>query len=442
MVSKAVPSVHSAKQGKKSELPEKWAWVETSVWTDRMLAALENGVKGGKWFSLIDKISSVRTLTAAWEQVAANRGSAGVDRISIDRFREHSSRYLEELSKALREGSFRPQPVKRVYIPKGGGKMRPLGIPTVKDRIVQTALKMALEPIFENEFHSNSFGFRPGRGCKDALREVDHKLKAGHTYVVDADLSSYFDTIPHEALLRRVKEKVSDGRVLDLIQAFLDQDIMEGLKSWTPRSGTPQGAVISPLLSNLYLHELDMLINGAGYTMVRYADDFVILCQNKTEAEEALSLVQKWVEQNGLSLHPDKTQVGNASKPGEGFAFLGYRFEAGKRYVRKKSMASLRERIREKTKRSCGQSLDEIISKLNPMLKGWFEYFKHAHKYTFPSIDGFVRRRLRSILRRQRKRSRGTGRNYQDHKRWPNAFFARHGLFTMKEARVKVSQSR
>jgi len=442
MVSKAVPSVHNAKQGKKPELPEKWTWVETSVWTDRMLAALGNGVKGGKWFSLIDKISSVRTLTAAWEQVAANRGSAGVDRVSIDRFREHSSRYLEELSRVLREGSFRPHPVKRVYIPKGGGKMRPLGIPTVKDRIVQTALKMALEPIFENEFHSNSFGFRPGRGCKDALREVDHKIKAGHTYVVDADLSSYFDTIPHEALLRRVKEKVSDGRVLDLIQAFLDQDIMEDMKSWTPISGTPQGAVISPLLSNLYLHELDMLINGAGYTMVRYADDFVILCQNEIEAEDALSLVQKWVEQNGLSLHPEKTQVGDASKPGEGFAFLGYRFEAGKRYVRKKSMASLRERIRQKTKRSCGQSLDDIISRLNPMLKGWFEYFKHANKYTFPSIDGFVRRRLRSILRRQLKRSRGTGGNHLDHKRWPNAFFARHGLFTMKEARVKASQSR
>lgn len=441
-MSQTAPPVQKAKQGERPELGQRWAWVEASVWTDRMLAALENGVKGGKWFSLIDKIQSLRTLNAAWQQVAANKGAAGVDKVTLERFEENAGMYLEELSDDLRTGRYKPQAVKRVHIPKGEGKTRPLGIPTVKDRIVQTALKMALEPIFENEFHPNSFGFRPGRGCKDALRMVDGKLKEGYTWVVDADLSSYFDTIPHDALLRRVREEVSDGKVLELIQAFLFQDIMEQMESWTPMSGTPQGAVISPLLANIYLHELDRLVNGAGYTMVRYADDFVILCRSREEAEEALTLVREWVGHNGLSLHPDKTQTGDATKPGEGFDFLGYRFEAGRRYVRKKSMKSLRDRIRQKTKRTCGQSLERIIEGLNPMLRGWFEYFKHAYKRTFPWIDGFVRRRLRSILRRHRKRSKGTGRNLNDHKCWPNTFFADHGLFTMKEAHALACQSR
>lgn len=441
-MSRTAPSVHKAKQGEKPGLRQRWSWVEASIWTDRMLTALENGVKGGKWFSLIDKVHSLRTLNAAWQQVAANSGAAGVDKVSIQRFERDAGKYLEELSSDLRIGNYTPQPVKRVHIPKGGGKTRPLGIPTVKDRIVQTALKMALEPVFENEFHPNSFGFRPGRGCKDALRVVDHKLTEGNTWVVDADLSSYFDTIPHETLLRRVGEKVSDGKVLELIQAFLSQDIMEGMESWSPGSGSPQGAVISPLLANIYLHELDVLVNKAGYMMVRYADDFVILCQSREEAENALELVRKWVDQNGLSLHPDKTQLGDASKPGEGFVFLGYRFEAGRRYVCKKSMKSLQDRIRKKTKRSCGQSLESIISELNPMLRGWFEYFKHAYKRTFLQIDGFVRRRLRCILRRYRKKSKGTGRNLGDHKRWPNTFFAEQGLFTMKEAHVLACQSR
>src|SRR5918999_5439192 len=198
-----------------------WSWVEASVWNERMLAALENGVKGGKWFSLIDKVYRAQTLKAAWKKVKANRGAAGVDGQSVERFAVRAERYLEELGTALKRGTYQPQPVRRVEIPKGGGKIRPLGIPVVKDRIVQTALKLVLEPIFEREFEDSSYGFRPRRGCKDALREVERLLKEGYTHVVDADFDSYFDSIAYEPLMGEVSERISDGAVLDLIRAFL-----------------------------------------------------------------------------------------------------------------------------------------------------------------------------------------------------------------------------
>jgi len=425
-----------AKQG-----TEAGSWVEASIWTERMLAALENGVKGGKWFSLIDKVSRLRTLKIAWQKVAANKGSAGVDGQSVKRFGHRAAEYLQELSEALKSGSYRPQPVKRVEIPKGRGKTRPLGIPVVKDRIVQTALKMVMEPIFEKEFEESSFGFRPQRGCKDALREVDGLIKKGVTHVVDADLASYFDTIPHEALMASVQQRISDGQILELIGGYLKQDVISDLKRWTPVGGTPQGAVISPLLANLYLHPLDRLMREKGYHMIRYADDFVVMCPSAEAAQSALAEVRNWVEKNGLSLHPDKTHVGDCSVPGQGFEFLGYRFEAGKRWVRKKSVKALRERIRARTKRTRGDSVEHIIESVNPMLHGWFVYFKHANPYVFKSIDGYVRRRLRAILRKQQKRP-GMGHTHKDHQRWPNAYFAGHGLFTMSEAHALACRSR
>ena len=239
---------------------QEWEWVEASVWTKRMLTALVNGVKGGKWFSLIDKVYHPRTLKAAWKRVASNKGAAGVDKVSINRFRLNARHYLEELEQVLCNGTYHPAPVRRVHISKGIKKTRPLGIPTVKDRIVQTALKMVLEPIFEREFLPMSFGFRPERGCKDALRQVDRLLKEGYTWVVDADIKSYFDTIPHKALLDCIREKVSDGKILHLIELFLKQEIMENMKCWNPVMGTPQGAVLSPLLANIYLHQLDLTL--------------------------------------------------------------------------------------------------------------------------------------------------------------------------------------
>ena len=418
-----------------------WSWVEASVWNERMLAALENGVKGGKWFSLIDKVYRAQTLKAAWQKVEANRGAAGVDGQSVERFAARAEMYLEELGTALKRGTYQPQPVRRVEIPKGGGKYRPLGIPAVKDRIVQTALKLVLEPIFEREFLKMSYGFRPGLGCKEALREVERLLREGYTFVVDGDFKSYFDTIPHTQLLNRIEEKVSDGRVLELIEAFLKQDIVKEMKRWTPTGGTPQGAVISPLLGNVYLHPLDCHMNEKGYRMVRYADDFVVLCQSSEEAQAALAEVRAWVESNGLSLSTDKTHVGDCRQAGQGFDFLGYHFELGRRWARKKSYKALQDRIRMRTKRTRGDSLAKIIADLNPTLRGWFNYFKHAHPNTFKWMDSFVRRRLRAVLRKQEKRP-GMGVCREDHQRWPNKFFAAQGLFTMDAAWKLASQSR
>jgi RNA-directed DNA polymerase len=415
--------------------------VEATIWTERMLAALDNGVKGSKWFSLIDKVARAETLQLAWEKVARNRGAAGVDGQSVEKFAARAEDYLKELEQAVKQGSYRPEPVKRVDIPKGLGQTRPLGIPAVKDRIVQTALKLVIEPIFEREFHDSSYGFRPGRSCRAALREVDWLIGAGHTHVVDADLKGYFDSIPHQRLLARVEEKISDGRILELIEAYLRQDIVRGVERWTPTGGTPQGAVISPLLANLYLHPLDGLMHSKGYRMVRYADDFVVLCRTAEQAQAALAEVRLWVEDNGLALHPDKTHVGDCRENGQGFDFLGYRFEAGRRWVRKKSLKALKDKVRRKTGRTRGVSLRNIIEELNPILRGWFAYFKHAQRLEFIRMDGFIRRRLRALLRKQEKRP-GLGRCLADHKRWNNAFFAEQGLFTMTEARNLASQSR
>lgn len=424
-----------------SALSGKWDWVDRAIWTERMLAALDNGVQGNKWFSLIDKVYRPRTLTAAWQQVQANRGAAGMDGQSIEAFAAHAERYLGELTEDLKAGRYRPDAVRRVEIPKEGGKTRPLGIPTVKDRIVQTAVKRVIEPIFEKEFLPMSYGFRPGRGCKDALREVEEWLKKGHTHVVDADLQSYFDSIPHARLQARIEEHISDGRLLDLMAGWLRQDIVRGVEKWTPTGGTPQGAVISPLLANLYLHPLDRRMTEQGYAMVRYADDFVILCPTAEAAAQALEEVRNWVEANGLRLHPDKTHIGDCRIEGQGFEFLGYRFEAGKREVRKKSLSALKDRVRAFTRRTRGDSLGRIIADLNPMLRGWYGYFKHAQGRVFQALDALIRRRLRALLRKQEKRP-GMGRCHADHCRWPNAFFADAGLFTMVEARRLASQSR
>ena len=418
-----------------------WSWVEATVWNERMLAALGNGVRGGKWFSLIDKVYRQQTLKAAWHKVKGNAGAAGVDGQSVKQFGWRAESYLAELEQALKAEECQPEPIKRVEIPKAGGKKRPLGIPAVKDRIVQTALKLVIEPIFEREFEESSYGFRPQRSAKDALREVDELIRQGYTHVVDADLESFFDTIPHAALMRQIEERISDGRVLELIGLFLSQDIIHGMKRWTPTGGTPQGAVISPLLANIYLHPLDRQMKQQGYRMVRYADDFVVLCRTAQQAQAVLEEVKSWVEQNGLRLNADKTHVGDCRQAGQGFEFLGYRFEAGQRWVRPKSFKALRERIRVKIQRTRGDSLAKIIEDLNPMLRGWFNYFKQAHPLVHEMMDGFIRRRLRALLRKQEKRP-GRGRCLDDQRRWPNAFFATQGLFTMITARELASQSR
>ncbi|MEN9456671.1 MAG: hypothetical protein RL210_2190 [Pseudomonadota bacterium] len=406
-----------------------------------MLAALGHGVQGSKWHSLIDKVYRPAVLQAAWQRVRRNKGAAGVDRISIQRFESQKQRYLDELHAELKTGQYQAHPVKRIEIPKGDGKTRPLGIPTVKDRVVQAAVKSVIEPIFEAEFLPMSYGFRPGRGCKDALREVSQYLAAGYHWVVDADIQGYFDNIPHQTLMQQLQQRISDGRLLSLIEHFLKQDIMADAKRWTPTQGTPQGAVLSPLLANLYLHPLDVLMQGEDMQMIRYADDFVVLCKTQQAAARALAQIRKWTEQNGLTLHPDKTHLGNCLEAGQGFEFLGYRFEAGRRTVRRKSMNRLREAIRQRTRRTSGKSIERIIAELNPVLRGWFGYFKHARHGVFGTVDAFVRRRLRSILLKRNKGS-GVGNSTQVSFRWKNAYFAERGLFTLKEAHALASQSR
>ena len=412
------------------EVRSRWEWTEPAVWTDRMLTALENGVQGGKWHSLIDKVYAPANLQAAYESVAANGGAAGVDHVTTEAFAGHLEANLDHLHRTLREGTYRPQQTRRVEIPKPGRReTRPLGIPTVRDRVAQTALKHVLEPIFEREFAEHSYGFRPGRGCKDALRRVDTLLKAGYPYVVDADLKSYFDTIPHEALMTLIRAKVSDGRILRLIERFLNQDVLAPLEAHDPGRGSPQGAVISPLLSNIYLDPLDHLMAQHGYEMVRYADDFVVLCRSREEAEAALALIERWVEQADLQLHPDKSGI---TTHADGFSFLGYVFENGRRWPRAKSKSKLKATLRAKTRRTSGHRLSCIIASVNEVLRGWYGYYKHSHPWTFKRIDGWVRMRLRSILRRREGR-RGPGRGF-DHQRWPNAFFARQGLFSLRTA--------
>jgi RNA-directed DNA polymerase len=402
-----------------------------------MLAALEYGVKGGVWYALMDKVYARKNLWASWCKTAANKGAPGVDGITIDRYEKDVEAHLEWLSGKLRDGTYQPHAIRRTYIPKADGTMRPLGIPTVGDRIVQGAVRHVIEPVFEREFAPHSYGFRPGKGCKDALRRVDELVKAGYRYVVDADLKSYFDTIPHDRLMARVRERIADGRMLELIEAFLKAHILEGLAEWTPMAGAPQGAVLSPLLSNIYLNPLDHHMARQGYQMVRYADDFVILCQTQEQAQQALVEVQAWVREAGLTLHPDKTRIVDAAT--DKFEFLGFRFDQGRRWPRDKSKAKLRETIRRYTRRTNGLSLPVIIGKLNPVLRGWFGYFKHAHWRAMRDVDGWVRMRLRSILRKRHKR-RGRGRGF-DHQRWPNVYFAQVGLFSLEQAHLKARPS-
>jgi RNA-directed DNA polymerase len=436
------PSSVPATAQQDGDVPSRWGWTERVVWTERMLTALDMGVKGGKWFRLIDKVYAEPNLLAGYGKVAANGGAPGVDHITVEAFGNDLEANVGKLVAALHGGTYQPQAIQRVYIPKpGSNEQRPLGIPTVRDRVVQAAVRHVLEPIFEKEFAPSSYGFRPQRGCKDALRQVDRLLKQGFHYVVDADLKSYFDTIPHGRLMNRLRERIADGRILQLIESFLTAGIWDGLKEWEPEAGAPQGAVLSPLLSNIYLNPLDHQMAAQGYAMVRYADDFVILCRSQAEAEQALAEVRQWCEAEGLTVHPTKTRIVDVRT--EGFDFLGYRFQTSRRgrlthWPRKKSEQKLKDTIRAKTKRKNGHSLPFIIADVNRTLRGWFGYFQHSCRSTFGFVDSWVRMRLRSILRkRSGRRGRGRGR---DHQRWPNAFFAKQGLYSLETAFALASQ--
>ena len=413
-------------------------WAHRAVWTDRMLATLlQDKVRGGRWHTLIDKVFNELNLFCSAHKVLGKKGAAGVDRQTVANFAAHEREELHRLHEQLREDSYRPAAVRRAWIPKpGSSEKRPLGIPTVRDRVVQTALVQVIEPILDATFHERSFGFRHGRGCHDALRCVEELLADGYVYVVDADLKAYFDTIPKDRLLEIVQQKISDRRVLGLIKQYLDQGIMEELRTWTPEAGVPQGAVLSPVLANAYLNPLDHHLAQQGFQMVRYADDFVILCRTHQEAKAAWAEVQQWVEHHGLKLHPDKTQIVDARE--KSFSFLGYSFRGRYRFPRKKSHQKFVDRIRELTPRKSGESMEIIIQRLNRSTRGWFNYFRHCHWSIFRAYDGMIRRRLRRLLlRRTRRNTNRLTRN----QRWPNAYFTDHGYISLNATHIRFVQS-
>lgn len=424
-----LPGVPRAKQGR--EVRPEWEWTEAEVWTERMLATLERGIKGGKWHSLIDKVWKPGTLQGALEKVVRKKGSAGVDGETIQRLGNDREEIISILSRQIRGNRYEPKPVKRVWIEKLESKeKRPLGIPVVRDRVVQTAMVFTLEPIFEREFAEHSYGFRPGRSAHQAVARVETLLEQGYHWVMDADLKGYFDAIPQDKLLAAVSEKVADGKVLGLIEKYLQQGVMDSCKGWTPtETGTPQGAVLSPLLSNVYLNPLDQQMVTEGRQMTRYADDFIIQCRTRGEAQAVLKEVEQWVEKAGLTLHPEKTRIVDAREHG-GFEFLGWHFERGYKWPRDKSVKRMKGALRKKTPRQLGQNLKRTIKGINRQLKGWYQYFKGSDGNTYEALDGWLRMRLRSILRRRAKRKgRGRGR---DHQRYPNAYFAALGLISLK----------
>lgn len=413
------------------DIRDRWWWIEHEVWTERMLTRLEQSEPTTVWFGLWDKVISERNLQAAFWAVWRNRGAPGVDGQTVPQFAAQEQAQLAKLREELRSQRYRRQPARRVWIPKPGtSEKRPLGIPAVRDRTVEAAIKNVLEPIFEHDFAEQSYGFRPGRGCRQAVQRVEQLLSEGHTWCVDLDFKSYFDTIPHERLLGLVQQRVVDGSVLALLAQSLKAGVLEELKGWQPTEpGTPQGAVLSPLLANLYLNPLDHQMVQRGWEMVRYADDLVVLCRTQEEAEQALAYLQQWAEQAGLTVHPTKTRI--VSAPSEGFDFLGWHFRGGKKWPRKKSVQKLREKLRPLSRRTNGRSLEEIITQANRILRGWHGYFRESYPTGLSGPDGWLRRRLRALLRKREKRpSFGLSKN--DRQRWPNRWFAAQGLFSLE----------
>ena len=381
----------------------------------------EGGPRRRKWYSLYDKVFALKNLRQAWEKVEANGGAAGCDGQTIAQFAADAETHLQQLHEELREKRYRPRPVKRVEIPKPGGGMRQLGIPCVRDRVVQQALLQVLSPIFEPLFSECCHGFRPGRGCQSALQVVDRALETGHEWFVDADIVQFFDTVDHELVLDGVHEEIADGSVLRLIRAFLESGVLVEPGEVEPTElGTPQGGPLSPLLANIYLHPLDQALAEAGFVVVRYADDFVIFTKTRQRAEQALEVVRVTMKRLKLRLHPEKTHIGT---PDQGFDFLGYRYfrdqrERLQKIVSRKSCQRFRDAIRKRTKRHAGQKrpkarrctaarlqrnqrVQAMVASVNRYLRGWHGYFRGVrvtwHHY-LNDFDRFVRRRLRCAI--------------------------------------------
>jgi len=355
-----------------------------------------------KKHSLINQVWGEKNLENAWKRVRANKGSAGIDRVTIPVFQQNLPQNLAEIQRLLKEKRYVPEPVKRVLIPKDNGKMRPLGIPTVRDRVVQQALKNVLEPIFEGIFIAQSHGYRPNTGAHEAVRKAEAYLEAGYHWVVDADIKGFFDHVDHQLLMDLVCEKVSDGRVLSLIESFLTSGVMnEGIFE-ASTEGTPQGGNLSPLLANVYLNHFDRRMGELGYLILRYADDILIFCKYEWEAEDALKRAGEILEgELKLKLSPEKTKIVHARK--KGVEYLGFHFNGRWRRPKDKAVKKFKAEIKHRTRRKQPKNLEMVIASINPVIRGWGNYFKEGTvKKRFEELDGYVRARLRSFRAKKR----------------------------------------
>ena len=406
------------------------------MWTEAMKAAI--GLlrqTGRKWYSLYDKVIAPANLEAAWNRMnrrvtgKKRRQGAGVDGVTVAKFADQAKANLRKLGEQLSTDRYSPSPVRRQYVPKPGStKLRPLGLPTVRDRVVQEACRSMIEPIFEAEFLNSSHGFRPERSVETACVQVEQYLSEGKVWVVDLDIDKCYDSIPHDPLIDRVARRVADGKVLDLIRRFLKSGVMEEMNIRHETTGTPQGGIISPVLANIFLHDLDVALEQRGTVWVRYADDVVALCQSREDAEQVLEFIRQFLAGLGLKLSPEKTRIVHLD---EGFDYLGWHYQGTKRWPRKKSVDKLRHRLRAMTRRNRSGSLQSICAELAPVQRGWFNFFRNGNSHSaFGTLDKWLRRRLRSLLRRRHKRQ-GISRGGPDHRRWPNSYFAQHGFFSL-----------